>query len=566
MGALAIGGGFAFAGAIQTEMRERKMASQLAAQVGRPEEKGRILSEARGVKGFTGEEAIGALTAWADITGDLDSGRAVLTELSQVALATSTNIDELAGAAANAFIPLSDQIADPIKRMEVMKEVMRSIAGMGAVGAVEVKDLASQMAGLAAQANKFEGGPKLAMQTAVAMSQAARQRGGAASAAEAVTSVERFSSDIVTKQKALRGMGVEVFADEGRTQLRSQQEIIQDILGATGGDLGKIRGIFGERSIRAIQGFSPLYTAAEKREKGSGKAAVAAEFARLLGATLDDDALQERVASRLEDPDIVWKESVKEFQHAIGSELLPAVMRLVPEITQMIPELTAMASVIADIAGWTIQNPLAGLSVIIGASFARELASAGIGKMIAGELSGIGGIIGGSLVGATIGIAVATMMVESAIINAKKASKERGKTLAKDVEAAWQEKQETGTLTPETRARLQKWQAEGAKRTAQAESVKDEGFWAGAGRLGMSVLGGLGFDVDESSTLEGGAEIIQAAESTESRQTQLAAAKALLDTTPALEAAAASLSAAGEKLAKAQPNRGDAPGAADPAP
>ena len=417
-GALALGGGFDLSGDIQHTTREIKGASQLAAQAGTPEIKRELLQESRGVRGFTSEEAIGGLTSFVDVTGDLDAARAILKDMGDVALATSTDIADLGGAMGSAFIPLADQIKDPTKRLEAMRSVMKAVAGMGAVGAVEVKDLASEMAGLAAASQRFGGSSEENLKIMVAMAQAARQRGGASSAAEAVTAVSRFSSDVIGTrgQKQLRSMGISAFRDEGKTQLKDPREIILDVLDKTKGDLTKVTKIFGERSVRAFSGFAPVFTAAERQEKGSGRKAVQQEFERLTNAAVTDEQIQERVASRMEDPDIRFKEAMKEFNAAVGDQLLPVIIELIPKFSEMLPNIVEATKAFADFVSFAAENPFKGIGAIIAGKLVLDLAGAGIGKIVASTL---GTVIGGAAgllgkAGAAIGVGQAAATGASA--------------------------------------------------------------------------------------------------------------------------------------------------------
>ena len=396
LGVAGLGVGFATVNAVRNEAQIIAGASKLANQAGTPEIKGQLAKEARGVRGFTGGEVLGGLEAFVDITGDLGAARAIMGDLSTLALATGTNLEDLAAAAGNAFIPLADKIKEPKKRLEELNKVMAVVAAQGAVGAVEIKDLATEMAGLAATANRFTGDPTKNLAVMGALAQAARQRGGAGSAAEAVTSVQRFSSDVIKKNKLLGKLGVDVFADKERTQLKGPQQIITDVLKATGGDLSKLTPIFGERSIRAVQGFSPLYSEAERRKKGTGGAAVEAEFARLLKNQLSPEEQKRRAESRLADPDLKFQEAMKEFNFALGSELLPEVTKLIPEFTKLVPAIADLAKGAIEVGKWFLSNPFVGLGAIIAGSVALDLAKAGIGSVISSGLSAILGRFAGA--------------------------------------------------------------------------------------------------------------------------------------------------------------------------
>jgi len=396
VGALGIGGTIAAGSAISTQISESARASQLANQAGRPEIKGQLLREAQGTKGFTGMEALEGMGSFVDVTGDLEAARAALPELAQLSLATGAALNDLGAAAGNAFIPLADKIKDPQARMKALLTTMRAIAGQGSVGAVEVKDLAVEMAGLAAATNKFTGDPAALIKSVGAMAQAARQRGGAGTAAEAVTSVSRFVADIAGDPKKFEKAGIKIGTRDkagALTQLDDPQEIMVRMLRQTGGDLGKVSDLFGVYAERAVAGFSPLYSQAEaanmalpedKRQArgAAGEKAVRDEFSRLLAAELSPEQQAKRAASRLEDPDLQFKEAMKAFNSAIGSELLPVLTRLIPEFTKLLPSLTRAAELFASFVESAAKDPLGAVFKLIAAKMLFDLTSAGIGAAV----------------------------------------------------------------------------------------------------------------------------------------------------------------------------------------
>jgi hypothetical protein len=407
----AIGGTALVGNAVYKRSQDISVSQRLANQAGTPERQAAILEGATKVQGFTTTESLSALEKWTDVTGDLPAGEKILGELGATALATGTQLDELAAAAANAFIPIKDSVPDAVGQMQALKNIIRATAGMGAVGAVEVKDLASEMAGLAAQAPKFAGTTEEVMATAVAMAQATRQRGGAASAPEAVTSVERFGSDVMNKQAKLRAMGVEVFTDDSHTKLKGQKDLMTEILDKTGGDLGKLGDIFSERSIRAVQGFAPLYNQAEKKEKGSGKAAVLAEFARLEKATLTDESQRARVSAIMQTPEMQLKETFKALNKDLGAEFIPILQELVKSLQDATPNIVAMGKAAAGVARFFVENPFAGVGALVSGAIVKEVVAARIGAAISGSIAKGGGL-DLKLAGAAIAITAATLMVE----------------------------------------------------------------------------------------------------------------------------------------------------------
>jgi hypothetical protein len=405
-GALAIGGGFALTGAVSQQMRETAMASDLANQMGDPTQKGRILKEAQGVRGFTGEQTLSAMSGFVEKTGDVNAARAAIQDLSQLALATGTDFGDMGEAAGQAFNVIRDSIKDPKKQIEALNEVMSAFAAQGNMGAVEIKDLAVEIASLGAASRKYLGDPAQMLKNMGAMAQAAVARGGAANAAEASTAVVRFGEDLTKKpaQKALAGMGINIFGDKAKTILKDPKEILADVMKATGGDMTKLQDVFNAQSIKAFQGFSPLMKEAEdanaKLPKGqrlakgeAGKRALLGEFGKFADAKLSKETIAERAGSRLEDADKQFTDAMKKFNAEVGSRLLPALTKLIPKIAELTPYVTAFI----DKLIWAIEKfgVLGTIGGAIAAKVTADIAAASIGEAITKAIVGGGGGGGG---------------------------------------------------------------------------------------------------------------------------------------------------------------------------
>lgn len=418
---LGIVGGASAASALDEEIHSRAAASQLANQGFAASKKndpsltlsglkGQVLAESGNVKGFTRQEAIGGLEQFTNLTGDLDTARKILPELSKFALATNTNLGDLMATAGNAFIPINDGAGTASEKIAQLKDVVAALVGQGAVGAIEIKDLATQFAGLAASSNKFAGTRPDLMKKMGAIAQAARQRGGAESAAEAVTATAHFGADLTSAsaQKRLAAIGVNVFSDKSHQQIKDPEEVMVDLLNKTKGNLTTIGGILGLRGVKAAQGFSPLWNEGEKAGKGGGEKAVRGEFKRLLDAQMSAGDAELRAKSRLADEDIRAKEALKEFNAVVGSRLIPAITELVPKFEEMIPKLADLASAATNLATSFLANPYEGIGVLIAGYIAADLASAGIGAAVTAGITklmtavAIPGILGaaGSAAGA----------------------------------------------------------------------------------------------------------------------------------------------------------------------
>lgn len=387
--ALAGVGGTAMAGvAISTEMSERAKASQLANQAGDPKLKGQLLTEARNVRGFTGAEALGGMEKFVEKTGDLETARKIIGDLGTLSLATGANLDDLGETAGQAFNVLRDQIKDPKQQLIELNGLMGALAQQGNMGAVEIKDLARDFGKLGAATRGFEGGAPALLRTMGAFAQMAVARGGAEGSADASTASARLVGDIVTNKKRFKKLGVGIKSNIDPTKLRDPLSIMQDVLEKTGGDVEKTSGLFGIESAKIFKGLAAVYSEAEKTKKGSGRAAVDAEFNRFAGAKLDPKALNDRAASRLSDPDLQFKETMKGLNSALAKELLPVVTMLGGKLQEATPAIGAFAKKLAEAAIWLASNPWKGLGLVVGAAIGKEIASASIKSMIEKAIMG----------------------------------------------------------------------------------------------------------------------------------------------------------------------------------
>jgi hypothetical protein len=204
-----------------------------------------LLGQAQQVSNATGtdtSDTLQGLEAFVAKTGDLDTARDTIQGLATLAKATGTNLGDMASAAAE----VSNNLGDVPDKAKAVYDVMRAVAGAGQLGAVEIKDLASQMAKVATVAGRFEGdrGTNIAILTA--MAQEAKLHGGAANASQATTAVSSFATQFDTKATAKhwREVGLNAFTDASHSQVRAPEELILEALkyASRGNTSGKNKG------------------------------------------------------------------------------------------------------------------------------------------------------------------------------------------------------------------------------------------------------------------------------------------------------------------------------------
>lgn len=514
-----LAGGFAVTGAVQERIRDTKLASQLANQAGNPALKGDLLKQARGIRGLTSEQALGGMSEFVTKTGDLSTARQIIGDLGNLSIATGADLNDLGATAGQAFNVLKDQISDPVERVRELNALMGALAQQGALGAVEIKDLARDFGKLGAATRGFEGGAPDLLRTMGAFAQIAVARGGAESSADASTAASRLVNDIVMHKAKFAGLGVDIKSKIDKTKLRDPTQIMLDLLDKTGGDVMKTSGIFGLESAKIFKGLAATYSEAEKRKKGSGRAAVEEEFGRFSGAKLSQREIASRVNSRMSDPDMRIQETMKSLNGALADKFLPLLMKLIPEFEKMLPYVEQGVKRFAELAEAFAKDPVGGLMKLAAAKLAFDVAAssaAASGKKLAEALSGAasgvqgatgggaapGGKLAAGMLGAQLGITVASAIITANVVNFEKGEADMsasGKEL--NELRSIQERVKSGTMTPEeasaagVRAReiqmsIDK-RAQGAAAPGMAESMLSTGITAAkfAGPAGWAFAG-----------------------------------------------------------------------------
>jgi hypothetical protein len=310
-----------------------------------------ILRGARQVGNETGTdatEALQALQAFVSKTGDLDTGRRTLKDMAILSKATGSNLSDMSDAAAE----VTNNLEGVPDKAGVTSKIMQQIAGEGKLGAVEIKDLASQMAKLASASSRFQGGAVANIATLGVLAQESKLRGGSASATQAATAVTAFASTLGkgATLKNWRAMGITPYADKGNTTLSDPMSIIKAALRATNGNQEKLNKLFpSEQAKRGVYGFANVFNEAGGGAKGL--AAVDEEFKRLSEAMLANEEVQRAYAARMKDSDssvTTFNNHMTEVAGQLASAVLPAFEGLAPRV---VAATTSFADMVSELTG-----------------------------------------------------------------------------------------------------------------------------------------------------------------------------------------------------------------------
>lgn len=285
--------------------------------------------------GVKASEVADAVARFVSLTGDLDTALSSQDVFATTAVATGSNIGDIAETAAS----LSQQF--DITGLEDMRGALAALTFQGKAGSFELKDAAAQFQKLAAAGAAFglDRGVKGA-KTLGGLTQIARS--GTGSAEEAATAVMAMFAQLTGKQKELKTAGVDVFDKSGKA--RNVGDILIESISKVGGaDMAKKKAglfkIFDREGMKAVNPLLTKYSAAFQGAEGSdadktaaGIAALRAEIERSINApgewadVVEDAALAQKSASA--QLSTAW-ESIKA---KTADALLPAFAKLAEKL------------------------------------------------------------------------------------------------------------------------------------------------------------------------------------------------------------------------------------------
>lgn len=465
---------------------------------------GSLVSQAREIgisSGYDPEKVLEGLQKFVGKTGDLKTARDMMADLARLSSATGSELEDMVDAAGD----VANAVGEVPNKGKVVESVMRAIAGQGKVGAVEMKDLAVQMAKLGSAAGSFQGDQAKNVETMGIFAQMARARGGAASATQAATSVAAMVNTFKTPARiaAFKKEGIDVI-DKNTQMIRDPFEILKEALTATQGDPERFKKMYANvQGARAVEGFANIYRQAGGGQKGMD--AVTKEFDRLKAASMSKAAIDEAHAARMQTSAAkieVFNAKLTEVGAKIAEKILPQMEKLGPIVLDGVDGL-------GKLVAWIAENPLKSAFVLLGASIARAGAEtvirAGIESMVKNAAAGgAGGALGKGLGAAgsllTIAaIAVTTFTVGSMVVDKMIDDTAKSKTdmmnagLRKDdVEQTLRAINEGRAVTPEALSRAKAYQQEMSMRmTGATEKSGEERAGDVVAMLGGGLLGGI---------------------------------------------------------------------------
>lgn len=368
-------------------------------------------------RGIDSEQVRGGLQAYVKIAGDLEGARAIMGDLADLSVATGSDLEDVASAAAQVGEQLGNLEGE--EKLRAINGILRTIAMQGKIGSIEMSDMSSQLARVAAAGGQFGGDVGKRMEQLSALMQIARKFGGAASPREAGTAVTSFVSTLNknARVKQFQANGVNLRDQQGN--LRDPLAIIKESIVAAKGDQVKLGSMFADvRGSRMVMGLANTYRkAGGAQDSAKGMEAVNKLLAENLVAGLRPEDIGRQLAAHLE----TGAAKATQAQEAWDQGLLSMRDALVTRMGPIMPKLEDFASSLGNVTTWIVDNPKQAIGAAMGISIARagieSTMRASIEKAITG--SGAGAALTGGIAKLFTGLAIAyaTFEVGKAAIN-----------------------------------------------------------------------------------------------------------------------------------------------------
>ena len=366
-----------------------------------------------------------------------------------IAQATGANVGDLMSAAGD----VNRELGDSPDKAERLLGIMRLIAKQGAMGNVEIKDLAKYMGRVSSTAFMYGGDKDKNIGILGALAQVS-MKGGQSSSAEATRSAAAFARDL-TKGAALERFnqaGIDIFTDSTKTALRGPEQIITDFLKKSGGNFADLAKLFQNQSSRAVVlGFENIYKSAGGGDKGL--AAVSAEFKRF-STSMSQADVSAQAKTALDSPEA----RAQAMQNRLDTLAQTLVDRTLPAFEKMAPTVEKAADALYGIISFGAENPGTMIVGAIVASIAKAQLAETVGGTLAKALGSIGpaGLAVGALAVAAAAAAIAISDYED------KANREKNKNTTDEelVARAQAQLKEKGTIDKGTLNEIARRRAE----------------------------------------------------------------------------------------------------------
>jgi hypothetical protein len=333
-------------------------------------------------------DIIGGLEAFVAKTGNLETAMAMMADFGTIAKATGASFEDVASAGADIFEKFK------ISKAEDMRDAMASLVFQGKQGAFELRDMASQFPKVAAIAESIGLTGTGGVRQLGGLLQVARSATG--SAEQATFAVDATIRQLIAKaseMKSGKAFGgkrkVNVFEGGDPTAgVRDINELLTDVVAATGGNMVQLQNIFGSEGIRALRPLVSKYKQAGGGD--AGKQAVAGFLGEKSNTTGAWSEIEKDKAFNMASAATQFTVASTRLSEKVQTDLVPALVSLMDAAQGLVPLFGKATEALAGFVGWFASNPEMGIATVVGGALAKEMAGVGgpVGLAAAAAISG----------------------------------------------------------------------------------------------------------------------------------------------------------------------------------
>jgi hypothetical protein len=335
--------------------------------------------------GIDPEKVAGGAARFVAVTGEINAAVEQSRTLATFAQATGAEMTDLAGIAAAMWNQGIRNTAD-------MSQALATLTFQGKKSSFELKDMAQFMPEVMATFGRLGVSGVKGTQSVGGWLQLAMM--GTQNPAEAATSAMRMASALEEKGtdiesgKAFGGRKVKVFTDKTKSQMRSPDQVIPEILAASRGNIPELAKVFQIRGIRAVSMMQKTYneaaagpgTAEEKVARGSkAVAALLKDFSEVSGSYTD---IQRDAADAMKSFNVQMGLLSTQIKAAIASDLFPELVKLGPDMAKLVPYVAQFTKAMIGLAKWIATNPFTAVGSLVAAQIAASFVRANLAAVL----------------------------------------------------------------------------------------------------------------------------------------------------------------------------------------
>lgn len=312
------------------EIDERMVANRVAGDMGIS--RGDALLKVRGYQekysrshGIGSDDVLGAFSEWSKVTGDAARFEGIFDQYADVMVARAIDPKQLAKMAGQQWN--SNAGKSDAERMSAVNDSLKVMIASGELGSIEIEDMPKLAAAMGSYSNKVTGDKNTNDNRFLTLAQLLGGMGGLG-ADEITTALKALTTDMTKNEKKFSSLGVDVWADKGKTKLKDPVSVIKDILNKTGGDLSKLTGLFGQEARKVFDILS----------NPEGMKAFD-EFLKDMAYAFDPKKIADDAKFLLDSNQAKMEKAKQEFERVVYDSFLPAVSEAIPMIEEAIPKI-----------------------------------------------------------------------------------------------------------------------------------------------------------------------------------------------------------------------------------